>query len=174
MSKFGGPERDRTDDIQLAKLALYQLSYGPTAALEQAAHLFSQRSREWQYIKLERSRNHSEFHVRIIQMLTRHNYQKGFLIDDEWMAGVSEEPAAAPGQARFTAFILSHATGEYMDYRPFDDLQSAIDRINSIPRFWKFENTSQCGGCGDGTCDQGNCQKKNGSCETVCKTSNAS
>jgi hypothetical protein len=26
----GGPERVRTDDIQLAKLALYQLSYRPT------------------------------------------------------------------------------------------------------------------------------------------------
>src|SRR4051812_25166615 len=26
----GGPERIRTDDIQLAKLALYQLSYRPT------------------------------------------------------------------------------------------------------------------------------------------------
>jgi hypothetical protein len=28
----GGPDRDRTDDIQLAKLALSQLSYGPSAS----------------------------------------------------------------------------------------------------------------------------------------------
>ncbi len=27
--KYGGASRDRTDDIQLAKLALSQLSYGP-------------------------------------------------------------------------------------------------------------------------------------------------
>ena len=27
---FGGADRSRTDDIQLAKLALYQLSYSPT------------------------------------------------------------------------------------------------------------------------------------------------
>ena len=29
----GGPDRDRTDDIQLAKLALSQLSYGPSASV---------------------------------------------------------------------------------------------------------------------------------------------
>jgi hypothetical protein len=28
--KTGGADRNRTDDIQLAKLALYQLSYSPT------------------------------------------------------------------------------------------------------------------------------------------------
>ncbi len=28
---FGGADRNRTDDIQLAKLALYQLSYGPVS-----------------------------------------------------------------------------------------------------------------------------------------------
>ena len=27
--KFGGARRDRTDDLMLAKHALYQLSYGP-------------------------------------------------------------------------------------------------------------------------------------------------
>jgi len=30
--KSGGADRSRTDDIQLAKLALYQLSYSPTSA----------------------------------------------------------------------------------------------------------------------------------------------
>ena len=29
----GGASRNRTDDIQLAKLALYQLSYGPSTRL---------------------------------------------------------------------------------------------------------------------------------------------
>jgi hypothetical protein len=28
--RLGGADRSRTDDIQLAKLALYQLSYSPT------------------------------------------------------------------------------------------------------------------------------------------------
>ncbi len=32
-SEFGGADRDRTDDIQLAKLALSQLSYGPVVGL---------------------------------------------------------------------------------------------------------------------------------------------
>ena len=32
---FGGGERDRTDDPQLAKLVLYQLSYTPEGAIEQ-------------------------------------------------------------------------------------------------------------------------------------------
>jgi len=36
-SRFdGGASRDRTDDIQLAKLALSQLSYGPVASLASA------------------------------------------------------------------------------------------------------------------------------------------
>jgi hypothetical protein len=45
----GGPERDRTDDIQLAKLALYQLSYGPTFS-NQRAFLFIQNRGDWQYL----------------------------------------------------------------------------------------------------------------------------
>ena len=32
--KYGGASRDRTDDIQLAKLALSQLSYGPAFMLQ--------------------------------------------------------------------------------------------------------------------------------------------
>ncbi len=32
--RFGGADRDRTDDIQLAKLALSQLSYGPVPLSE--------------------------------------------------------------------------------------------------------------------------------------------
>jgi hypothetical protein len=31
-AESGGADRSRTDDIQLAKLALYQLSYSPTSA----------------------------------------------------------------------------------------------------------------------------------------------
>ena len=31
LMRLGGADRDRTDDIQLAKLALYQLSYGPVS-----------------------------------------------------------------------------------------------------------------------------------------------
>ena len=30
LAKFGGADRDRTDDLKLAKLALSQLSYDPT------------------------------------------------------------------------------------------------------------------------------------------------
>ncbi len=33
--KLGGARRDRTDDLMLAKHALYQLSYGPFSALKQ-------------------------------------------------------------------------------------------------------------------------------------------
>ena len=43
IARYGGARRDRTDDLMLAKHALYQLSYGPVGAL----HELSDRAKDW-------------------------------------------------------------------------------------------------------------------------------
>ena len=95
-------------------------------------------------------------------MLDSENYKKGFLVDDELMSGVTEDPEA-PG--RFVAFIISHATGEYLGYQPFEQLADALSTINQIKRNWIFEAVGGCGtgGCGgDGSCKGGGCKNKSG------------
>ena len=82
------------------------------------------------------------------------NYAKGFLVDEELMAGVTENPEN-PGS--YIAFVLRHSSGEYLGYQPFDTLDLALDSINRIPRPWAYERFGGCGGCSDGTCQQGKC-----------------
>ena len=99
------------------------------------------------------------------ETLTVENYKKGFLIDDELIAGVSEE-AGQPGV--FAAFVLSHASGNYVGHKTFQDLDLALRSINSIPRIWRFEPSGTCGGgCDaseDGPCGKGPCKQ---SCQTT-------
>ncbi len=90
--------------------------------------------------------------------LTIENYSKGFLIDDELMAGITSNPEN-PGT--YVAFVLQHTTGEYLGYQPFSDLPTALQSLNQIPRSWAFE---QAGGCGGGCKEGGSCSK--GSCGT--------
>jgi hypothetical protein len=97
--------------------------------------------------------------------LTPENYQKGFLLDEEWMGGVAEE-AHQPGF--FATFILRHSTGEYVAYQVFKGLNLALSSINSVPRPWKFEATSECGGGNCGTGEEGGCGK--GKCAQSCQT----
>ena len=82
-------------------------------------------------------------------LLNPDNFRKGFLIDEELMAGVSED-SSAPGT--FIAFVMRHTTGEYLGYQPFTELDVALRSINQIPRSWIYEATSACGGgnCGEG------------------------
>ena len=85
-------------------------------------------------------------------LLNPDNFQKGFLIDEELMAGVSED-SSAPGT--YIAFVMQHTTGEYLGYQPFTDLSMALSSINQIPRSWAYEASGGCGGgCGEagGTC----------------------
>ena len=97
--------------------------------------------------------------------LTAANFRKGFLIDEELMAGVSED-AEQPGH--FAAFVLNHASAEYLGYKTFADLNLALSSINSIPRSWKYEASGGCeGGCDgseDGPCGKGPCQQ---SCQST-------
>lgn len=88
--------------------------------------------------------------------LTVENFSSGFLVDDELIASVTENPSA-PGT--FLAYVLSHETGEYLGYRTFPDLSEALNSINGIKRNWKFEKSGGCGGggsCGK-KCSTGKC-----------------
>ncbi len=85
-------------------------------------------------------------------LLSQDNYSKGFLIDEELMGGVSENPDPAGG---YIAFVLRHTTGEYLGYRKFDRLEDALEAINQVQRPWTYEKSAGCGGCGDGSCGRG-------------------
>ncbi len=90
-----------------------------------------------------------------MNLLNPENYTKGFLVDDELMAGVSQNPE---DPNVFVAFVLRHTTGEYMGYQPFSDLVTALATVNQIKRQWTFERLGGCGGCGEGgTCNPGSC-----------------
>ena len=91
----------------------------------------------------------------IMDRLTPENYCRGFLIDDELMGGVSTS-----NDGHF-AFILRHTTGEYIGAETFSTLEEALQKVNDIPRGWKFELSSQCGGdaCQEGNCGTGSCKK---------------
>lgn len=89
-------------------------------------------------------------------LLNAENYSKGFLIDEELMAGVTEHPAV-PGS--FVAFVLRLETGEYLGYENYATLGEALAAIDVIPRAWVYEKTAGCGegACGEGHCGQGEC-----------------
>jgi hypothetical protein len=84
--------------------------------------------------------------------LTPLNYNQGFLVDEELMAGVTENPDQ-PGT--FAAYVLRHTTGEYLGHQAGLPLDAALELINKIPRQWAFESTKSC----DGTkCEAGKCK----------------
>ncbi len=84
------------------------------------------------------------------------NYQGGFLVDEDLMAGVTRDPNHP---SRYFAFVLQHTTGEYLGYEPYPQLEIALEVINKIPRAWTYE---KLGGCGNGNCGNGQC--KGGKC----------
>lgn len=85
---------------------------------------------------------------------TRENHEKGMLIDDEWMAGISSE-----GED-FSAFVVDHRSGELVAKQDFQDLDRAINALNQIPRPWRFEATGGCSGdrCSEGKCKGSGCK----------------
>ena len=97
--------------------------------------------------------------MELIQKLTPENYARGFLVDEDLMAGVTAHPDE---KDQFVAFVLRHTTGEYLGYQPYPNLDLALQAINQIPRPWSFEKTS--GGCGGGNCGTGACAI-NGNCK---------
>jgi hypothetical protein len=102
-----------------------------------------------------------------MEKFTADNYSKGFLIDEELMAGITEAKET-PGT--YTAFVVRHTTGETLGAEQFTNLFEALRAINTIPRDWTYEAVSKCGNgnCGSGGCGKnGGCGKKaKSSCET--------
>lgn len=94
--------------------------------------------------------------------ITPENYAKGFLIDDELMAGVTAKDQS------FTGFVLRHTTGEYLGYQQYATLEEALGSINAIPRPWKFESTSGCSGerCAEGKCKGEGCKLYSGAAKS--------
>ena len=85
---------------------------------------------------------------------TRENHDKGMLIDDEWMAGISKDPDG------FSAFVVDHRSGEVIARQSFPEVDPAIRALSQIPRPWKFESTSGCAGdrCAEGQCKGAGCK----------------
>ena len=93
-----------------------------------------------------------------MEKLTVDNYKKGFLIDDEWMAGISES-TEQPGN--FIAYVVRHSTGETLGAHEYTNVFEAIRALNDIPRAWSYDAISKCG---SGNCGNGNCGKGGGGC----------
>lgn len=91
-------------------------------------------------------------------MLTSENYSRGFLVDEELMAGITQNSDS------YMAFVLRHSTGEYLGTQTFTDLQDALQTLNQIPRTWVYEPIS--GGCGGKCGSGGGCSKKGGGCKS--------
>ena len=87
---------------------------------------------------------------RDLNLLDSKNFKKGFLVDDQLMAGV------ALHESRYLAFVLNHQSGEYLGYSLYKGLQEALGAINVIQRNWNFEAT----GCSDGGCNHAKCKLK--------------
>ncbi len=93
-----------------------------------------------------------------MQKFTAENYSKGFLMDEELMAGISEDKSH-PGT--YHAFVVRHTTGESLGHQVFENVFEAIRALNDIERHWAFEAVSKCG---SGNCGKGNCGKAGGGC----------
>ena len=96
--------------------------------------------------------------------LDEQNFKKGLLIDEQLMAGVTENAG------EFVAFVLCHETGEYLSYQSYPQLNLALNAIGSIPRAWVFEAT---GGCSGGKCEEGK-SCSDGSCKLSCSSESCS
>lgn len=91
------------------------------------------------------------------QKFNSDNYRSGFLVDEELMAGISEDE---PGV--FTAYVVRHTTGEMLGAHQYSNAFEAIRAINDIPRNWSYESVKKCGGgnCGNRKCAGGGCGSK--------------
>jgi len=88
-------------------------------------------------------------------LLTAENWNRGFLIDSEWMAGVSEEGS------EWKAWVVSLLTGSLVAATNYPTPETAYQALNRIPgRSWKFEPSKTCSGekCGPENCKGESCK----------------
>jgi hypothetical protein len=98
------------------------------------------------------------------RQLTNDNFRNGFLIDGELIGAVGEQKDS-PGN--YFAYILNHATAEYLAYEVYPSLDAALTAINQVQRDWAFD---KMGGCSSKDCGKGNCS--GGKCKVSAKAAN--
>lgn len=91
--------------------------------------------------------------------LHKENYQRGFLIDDHWMAGVADDPDF-PGC--FLAYVVDHPSGEMISTHRFNSLEEALRALQRLNRRWVFQSTQNCGddGCSGEKCGPDKCKRE--------------
>jgi hypothetical protein len=95
-------------------------------------------------------------------MLTQSNYKDGFLADDEWVGGVIED------NNQFLVYIIDCNVSKLVLQKYFNELQDALNFINSFDRAWVFESPIKKS-CGSGECGSGECGKDCGKeCDKDC------
>jgi len=89
--------------------------------------------------------------------MTVENFDRGFLLDDSWMAGITQTPQG------YLAYIVDLETGENLGSHLFSAIQPALESFTKMNRVWRFESPSECGGgCGDKNGET--CHVKGGAC----------
>jgi hypothetical protein len=95
-------------------------------------------------------------------ILNKNNFDKGFLIDEEVIAGVTLMDGGI-----YAAYMSHYLTGETLAYQEFSDAESAVAYLKTIERPWAFEavgcskttsklakldGSASTGGCSTGGC----------------------
>jgi hypothetical protein len=99
-------------------------------------------------------------------LLNPENFDRGLLVDDEWMAGISKE------NDEFLAYVVNHTEGSLVARESFKELPDALAALNRIPRTWHFEATGGCAGdrCGEGKCKGEACRVYSGPKKTASRS----
>ncbi len=93
--------------------------------------------------------------------MTPQNFDRGFLIDDQWMAGVT------PTEQGFLAYVIDIESGERLGSHLYPTVEAALETFSQMNRAWIFESTSGCSGGSCGTSalgDADECHVKGGAC----------
>jgi hypothetical protein len=88
-----------------------------------------------------------------ITRLTEKNWNRGFLMNSVWMAGISENESGVA--TPWKAWVVSLESGSLIASTDFKTLQEATETLNRLPgEDWTFEPTKSCSGekCGPENC----------------------
>lgn len=66
--------------------------------------------------------------------LTIENYNKGFLVDEETIAGVTEMAGGV-----YACYVSHYLTGETLAYEEFEALEPALSFLDKMNRPWSYE-----------------------------------
>ena len=84
------------------------------------------------------------------------DFDKGFLMNDRWMAGVSSVSGG------WLAYVLNFETGELAGGHLFETKKAAVIALGRITSGWSFETLGEsCSGCGE-SCpglERGHCSR---------------